>query len=115
MRLARLHQPVHLVDDGEGLAGAGGHRHQHGAAMVGQGVLDGGIGLALVGAQAQVGVGVRLEPGAGGGLVAAEQLLQGGGVWKRETARERASGSRTSWNQITSPLVAYRKGAWSPR
>ena len=37
------------------------------------------------------------------------------GVWKPETWRERFSGSRTSWNQITSPLVEYRNGTpYSP-
>ena len=37
------------------------------------------------------------------------------GVWKPETSRERLSSSRTSWNQMTSPLVEYRNGTpYSP-
>ena len=54
---ASLHQAVDLVDQGEGFAGARGHCHQHFTPTVGDGLLDGGVGFNLVGAEPRVGIG----------------------------------------------------------
>ncbi len=78
-RDARLHQPVDLIDQGEGLAGARGHGHQHVPLPVGDGPLDGGIGLNLIGAELGVIVGGLGEAVAGSVAVAVEQLAQGVG------------------------------------
>lgn len=54
---ARLHQAVDLVDGGEGLAGASGHRDQHRPLALRDGLLDGLVRRPLVGSQALVVVG----------------------------------------------------------
>ncbi len=66
-----------MIDQGEGLAGAGGHRDQHLPLAAGDGLLDGGVRLHLVGTQERMVVG-RGEPRAGGVEVAAEHFLKGG-------------------------------------
>ena len=74
---AGLHQPVNLIYQREGLAGAGCHRHQHLALAVGDGLLDGGVGLDLIRAEQGMIVRMSSEPAAGGVEVASQQFSQG--------------------------------------
>ena len=103
---AGLHQPVDLVDQREGLAGAGRHRDEHLALAVGDGLLDRGVGLDLVGPQPRVVVRrARRASGRRASKSRPSSSRRAAGVWKPAIRRERFSGWRTSWNQITSPLV----------
>ena len=109
---ARLHQPIDLVDHREGLAGAGRHRDEHLALAVGDRLLDRRrwprSGRAAA-AGDRSGVAASLSQAAS----KSRPSISAGrpGVWKPATWRERFSAWRTSWNQITSPLVEYRNGA----
>ena len=112
----RLHQPVDLVDHRKGLAGAGGHGHQHLAFAVGDGLLDGRVGLDLVGPQPRVAVGMfAANQRQACSKSRASISARAAGVWKPAMRRERFSGWRMSWNQRTSPLVEYRNGTRKPR
>ena len=69
-------------------------------------LLDRGVRLELVGPQTRVICSdVPANHVARGVEVAVEQFAQGVGRVEAATWRERFSGWRTSWNQITSPLV----------
>ena len=72
----RLHQAVDLVDQGEGLAGAGRHGDEHADLALGHGLLDGGVRLALVRAQARVVVGHPAQGLARGVVIVGEALLE---------------------------------------
>ena len=74
---ARLHEPVDLVHDRERLAGAGRHRDEQVPLALRDGLLDGGVGLALVRPQAVAVVGHRAQPRAVGVDVALEHLAKG--------------------------------------
>ena len=97
-RDTRLHQPVDLVDQREGLAGAGRHRHQHLPLAVGDGLLDGGIRLNLIGPELGVIVGRSRGKAIAGSVRRRGRAAprRAAGVWKSAIRRERFSGWRTS-------------------
>ncbi len=76
---ARLHQPVNLVHQGEGFAGAGGHGDQHLPLAAGDSPLHRGVGFNLVRTQERKLVRRGGEPGTGGFEVAGKHFLKGRG------------------------------------